>query len=73
MNLKIYNIKRSAKMRNYQSDLYGGGEDKTQINNTRNEKGSITTDMMNNKRIIKEYINYFMPINLTTQMKQTNS
>lgn len=43
----------------------------THITNIKNEKGDITTDYINIKRIIRKYCN-FMPTNLTTWIKCKN-
>ena len=46
---------------------------KTKITSMRNERGDITTDSVDMKKITREYQEQIVPINLTTQVKWINS
>ena len=47
--------------------------EKTQINRIRNEKGEVTSDTAEIRRIMRDYYKQLMPIKWTTWKKQTNS
>lgn len=64
-------LKRPEKLINLQPDCTGGKK-KTQITNIRNERGDLNADSTDIERIIREYMNNFMPVNLTAQKKWMN-
>ena len=46
---------------------------RTQINRIRNERRDITTDATQKQRIVRNYYENYMPRNLKTRVKCTNS
>ena len=55
MKRKAGSLKRSTKLINSQPDLSQKKRERTQINKIRNEKGELTTDIIEIQRIIREY------------------